>query len=387
MKILALVPEPFFVVKGSSIRLEHTFSALAEAGHKVDVLCYPGGANLDIDGVRIRRVPFLPGLASFARHRGWGNPFMNLLMFLRAGWLCLRGGYEAVHVVQPACWFSLWYKRPLGRFLICDLHGPIRDTLRDTASILSRPLLPWKEAKSRRTIENADAVIVRSSGLAEKLKEEIPEGKFFFIGDAPLAASFQPDEEGAGQLRSKHGIGQNPVVVYTGSFDAAHGVDVLLRAAQRIAKSVDGVKVIFVGGESDQIARMEKLARSLDLAETCLFVGEQPMSRIPAYISAATVLVSPHLRSSYPVSKLFTYMQSGKPIVATRIPAHLDVLDESCSILVVPQAEAIADGVLRALREPLLAQGLGIEAMARVGAKYSLSSFRHRVRSVYQQFE
>jgi glycosyltransferase involved in cell wall biosynthesis len=78
-------------------------------------------------------------------------------------------------------------------------------------------------------------------------------------------------------------------------------------------------------------------------------------------------------------------MQSCKPIVATRIPGHLHLLDESCATLVVAQADTLAQGILNALREPLTSKVLGKEALARVAEQYSLASFNHKMRQAYKQ--
>ena len=384
MKILILAPEPFFSLRGSSIRLCHTMRALAEAGHKVELLCYPRGEHTEISGVQVFRVPSCPGLGLFAGRDMWCKFFMNAYMLLAAGRRLMRGGYDVVHVVQSSTWFAGCLKWIFRIKLVCDIYGPLRETLRDTTSILSRPFLPWKEALSRKTLRAADLIIARSAGMAISLGKDFSKVHIAQIEDAPLAASFQSDLEGADAFRKKYDVGHVPVILYAGGFDSAQGVDMFLRAAPRIRKGFPDVCFLLVGGLADQVAKMRKLAESLDILDNCLFTGKRPMSEVPAYMTAASVLVSPHLRTPYPVSKIFTYMQSGKPIVATRVAAHTEVLDETCAILVAQQADALAEGVLRALREPLLSKALGVEAMSRVAAQYGVSSFKHKLRVAYQ---
>jgi glycosyltransferase involved in cell wall biosynthesis len=57
--------------------------------------------------------------------------------------------------------------------------------------------------------------------------------------------------------------------------------------------------------------------------------------------------------------KIFEYLSTGKPIVATRIPAHLTVLNDNLAIIVDVNSESVADGVIRALSDATLANKVG----------------------------
>jgi len=50
--------------------------------------------------------------------------------------------------------------------------------------------------------------------------------------------------------------------------------------------------------------------------------------------------------------KIFSYMASGKPIVATNIPSHTQVLNNDSAFLCEPNPEAFANGILLALKSP-----------------------------------
>ncbi len=70
-----------------------------------------------------------------------------------------------------------------------------------------------------------------------------------------------------------------------------------------------------------------------------------------AYTSAAAVLVSPRLHGPIPPSKIYEQLASGKPLVATRIWSHTQVLDDRVCYLVDPAPESLADGLLAALQD------------------------------------
>jgi len=105
---------------------------------------------------------------------------------------------------------------------------------------------------------------------------------------------------------------------------------------------------------------------------------------MPGFMTMASVLVSPRVKGTNTALKIYTYMQSGRPIVATRLPTHTQVLDDSCAILVLPQADDLAQGILRALKAPLEHSEIADEARRRVASKYSLPRFNNAVRTAYQ---
>jgi hypothetical protein len=66
---------------------------------------------------------------------------------------------------------------------------------------------------------------------------------------------------------------------------------------------------------------------------------------------AADVLVSPRERGRNTPLKIFSYLRSGRPIVATDIASHTQVLDEWSSVLVPPSAQCLALGIRSLLDE------------------------------------
>jgi glycosyltransferase involved in cell wall biosynthesis len=55
---------------------------------------------------------------------------------------------------------------------------------------------------------------------------------------------------------------------------------------------------------------------------------------------------------------VFDYLAAGRPIVATDIPTHRTVLTEDRAVLVAPQTEDIARGIVSLLRNPERAERL-----------------------------
>jgi glycosyltransferase involved in cell wall biosynthesis len=94
---------------------------------------------------------------------------------------------------------------------------------------------------------------------------------------------------------------------------------------------------------------MKQKAKALGIEDRVRFTGQVEPSRIPLYVGIADVLVSPRVSGTNTPLKIYSYLKSGKPLVATDLWTHTQVLNEKISILVHPDPESIAEGLSFAL--------------------------------------
>ena len=64
------------------------------------------------------------------------------------------------------------------------------------------------------------------------------------------------------------------------------------------------------------------------------------------------MLASPRIRGTNTPLKIYSYLRSGKPIVATNLITHTQVLTPDIALLVEPEAEAFAAGLARLIDDP-----------------------------------
>ena len=76
-------------------------------------------------------------------------------------------------------------------------------------------------------------------------------------------------------------------------------------------------------------------------------------------------------------------MASGRPIVATDLPTHTEVLDADAAILVPPTPVGLAEGMLRALEDPAGAAALGRRARHVVETRHTFASFKRGLADCY----
>ena len=124
----------------------------------------------------------------------------------------------------------------------------------------------------------------------------------------------------------------------------------LIEAAAIIAKSRPDARVLVVGGEPAQVEPAKARAQAAGASAVMVFTGQQPAKEIPGFVQAADLLVSPRIRGTNTPLKIYSYLRSGKPIVATNLLTHTQVLTPEIARLVDPEAGAVCRGDARADR-------------------------------------
>ena len=97
-----------------------------------------------------------------------------------------------------------------------------------------------------------------------------------------------------------------------------------------------------------------------------IFTGQQPAKEIPGFVQAADLLVSPRIRGTNTPLKIYSYLRSGKPIVATNLLTHTQVLTPEIARLVDPTPEPFAEAMLELIENPPRARASGATAARRV---------------------
>lgn len=126
------------------------------------------------------------------------------------------------------------------------------------------------------------------------------------------------------------------IALYTGHLYRWKGVETLAAAAKYLPESV---LIILVGGTSyDLEAFRAKHATNRRI----LILGQQPHQDIPFYLRAADLLILPNTakddvsRLYTSPMKLFEYLASGTPIIASDLPSLREILNENNAVFVTP---------------------------------------------------
>ena len=172
-------------------------------------------------------------------------------------------------------------------------------------------------------------------------------------------------------------------ILYVGNLEHYQGVGLVLEAmAEKTTPSEIGF--IIIGGQADDIARYQQLADQLGISDKVAFLGPRPVGHLNAYLAQADILASPRLKGVNTPMKIYTYLGAGKPILATKIASHTQVLNEKNALLAEPNAAAMATGLATLYQDQALASNLAEQAQQDAQAKYSYARFKVRIAEFYQ---
>ena len=311
MNILMIAPQPFFEPRGTPFSVSGRLRALSQLGHDVDLVTYHVGQNLVIPRVAIFRTPVL----RFVRHVPIGPSqtklFLDVLLLFRALGLMLTKRYDLLHTHEEASFFGVLLARMFRIPHVYDMHSSLPQQLTNFQYTRFRPMVRLFEWLESRTINSSDAVITICPALAE-------------------------------QVRKLNGRVPHLMIENVPSVDEDHYRDLV---AQR------------------------------GLSSHFRFTGQRPPKEIAGYMRLAEVLVSPRTVGTNTPLKVYEYLQSGKPMVATNLPTHTQVLNEDVAVLVAPEPKALALGILALLENPACARKVGAHARKLYESRYSFQSF------------
>jgi glycosyltransferase involved in cell wall biosynthesis len=260
------------------------------------------------------------------------------------------------------------------------MHSSLPQQLGNFGYSRSRVLRRLFERFERLAVRRSRVVIVICPELRERVREVDPDVEPVLIENAPGAGETRASLDGAA-IRRSHGVPPDaPLVVYTGTFEAYQGLDLLFGAAARVRRERPDARFLLAGGRPDQVEMARDETSAAGLAGALIFAGERPAAEIPAYLEAADVLVSPRSRGTNTPLKIYQYLRAGRPIVATALRTHTQVLSDEVAILTDATAEAFAHGILRALSDPAAASVLGARAARLAASKYSYDAYLARTR-------
>jgi glycosyltransferase involved in cell wall biosynthesis len=140
-----------------------------------------------------------------------------------------------------------------------------------------------------------------------------------------------------------------------------------------------------MGGRPEEIDRARARAAAIGASARMFFSGTRPPSELPVFLALADVLCSPRVKGENTPFKLYTYLASGKPIVATRIATHTQLLDDSLAFLVEPSAEGVASGLRQALLQTDDARARAERGLALVDREYSAERYQAKVARAYAE--
>jgi glycosyltransferase involved in cell wall biosynthesis len=211
------------------------------------------------------------------------------------------------------------------------------------------------------------SIIAITQGLKDELIAIGLAGEKIFVApDAVDLSEFEKVKSSKQDLRRQLGLPLDKnIIMYTGHLYDWKGVQGLANAANFLS---DQELVVFIGGSDEKFDLGSFRTKNKD-NKRILILGFKPYSQIPLYLKSADVLVLPNSASSQKSKswtsplKLFMYMGSGVPIVASDLPSLGEILNPENALLYQPDdSSALAATIKKVLTDCALAVKISTRA-------------------------
>jgi len=384
MRVLFLAPQPFFQERGTPIALKmllETLAASSENGLEIDLLTYSEGAEVIIPGVIHRRIPSLKLLSGIRPGISLKKLLHDIIFLCSAIKLVLcarrKAPYHLIHTVEEAVFIGWLLKTLFGVPFIYDMDSSLSKQLTEKWSWLA-PLRLIFEMLENRAIRSAISVIP-VCGALEKQARKAGAENIILLRDVPLVGD-AIEISSAISLRQRYSIpSEHTLGLYVGNLEFYQGIELLLTSLKELPKDTK-LSMVIVGGPDKRAAELSARFKNEDIQ--VIFTGPQPLNSLPSLLNQADILVSPRLIGNNTPMKIYSYLASGKAIVATDIESHTNVLTAANSILVPVEPAQFAKAILSLIEDKELRERLGAQALLD-SQRYSYSHYREIITKLY----
>ena len=384
MKILMIAPQPFFEPRGTPISVYQRLEALSTLGHEIDLITYHVGKNVDIPNLKIHRVRGHKVIQHVRIGPSRAKILLDAQIFIRAIRMLLLNRYDVIHSHEEAsffCMFLAWIFRTKHLY---DMH-----------SVLSRQLTNFKFGNNsifvklfgileRMVLKSCHAVITVGPDLERYVKSVDYNIRVVMIENIALHAYQTPVQtDEIEHLKNKLNIESRLPIVYTGTYERYQGLDMALKCVDIVREKFPNVIFIVVGAKVQQAQEWTEKATKMGLGNHTVFFDVVSPEEAMMFLALASVLISPRLDGTSTPLKIYSYLHAEKPIVATNITSHTQVLTNDTALLVDPDEHAFAEGILKILNNPNLAKQLGNNAHQLAQEKFGRQDYISKVNQIY----
>lgn len=380
MRILFLAPEPFFVPRGTPIAVRAALEGLSAQGHAIDLLTYHAGDDIAIDNVRHVRARRPPLVRDVPIGPSWQKIGCDLFMIAAAFKMARTGKYDLVHAVEEAVFMARAIRRCYGVPYVYDMDSHMSRQLAAKSRLLA-PAAWLFDRLERGAIARSTGVLAVCPALVEVALESHPQRNVTLLPDVPLTDPHATN--GTCDLPETTGT----LLLYVGNLEAYQGIDLMIEAFRRVIDAGTDATLLVVGGEPAHVDHYRKTAGALCDQGKLRLIGPRPIEQLGAILRRADVLLSPRTVGQNTPMKIYSYLDSGKAVLATRLSTHTQVLDDRVASLVDANPDDMAAGMLRLIRDPDLRRELGERGQAYVRSEFSETAFRRRLAQFYSAID
>lgn len=323
---------PVFGSKGASVHVQAVVRELLRRGAEVHLLAARVGGTLPrgLAGVTVHELPRITGAPGTEREAS-----------ARASALAVEGVLDGLHEEAPLDLvlerYSLWSDAAMTWAAehrvagVLEVNAPLIGEQAEHRVLVDRA---GAEAIARRAFAAADSVIAVSAPVAEWVAARTDgRGHVHIVPNGVDTTHVRPGVVPPARHPAGFTVG------FVGTLKPWHGVEVLMAAFARLART-DGTARLRIVGDGPQREALAEQAERLGIRERVDLVGAVAPEDMPLELAAMDVAVAPYPELPdfyFSPLKLYEYLAAGLPVVASDIGPCTDILEGGdLGVLVTP---------------------------------------------------
>lgn len=180
--------------------------------------------------------------------------------------------------------------------------------------------------------------------------------------------------------------GSQTIVLYYSTYQPLHGVETVVQAAG-LLRSENGISFRLIGA-GQEYERVRRVAAELEL-QNVSFLPYVPLAVLPQEIAAADICLGGHFGLSDKAArvipgKIYQILAAGRPLIAARTPANLDLLCHGENAFLCPPGDpqALASAILQLHQDRSFQQRLADGGRVLYEARCSEAIIKEQVRQI-----
>lgn len=382
LRICIVAACPFPLSRGTPVRILRMAEALAERSHEVHVVTYHLGSGIVSPAVRVHRIRDL----KFYRKLSPGPSYRKLLFvdpylvaLLRK--LLRELPFDVIHAHHYEGVLVGAMARHGRRVpMVYDAHTLLMSELpfyplglpagmKRAAGIWMDRHIPKLADHTVCVTETIRDKLIGDAGMDPERLSVITNGVEFEHFNSPQQAPAQG--------------GRTPTLVFTGNLAEYQGIDLMLKAFQRVVQRVPTARLVIAS--DTPFDAYEGLSNELGIRQQIDIVRSPAFNDLPAVLAAGDVALNPRVDCDGIPVKLLNYMAAGRPVVSFASSAPGVVHGRTGWLATSGDIEAFADGVVALLNDRELAMRLGDSARAYVSENCRWSIVAERCEALYRR--
>lgn len=184
------------------------------------------------------------------------------------------------------------------------------------------------------------------------------------------------------------------VVLQLGRIVPRKGIDNVIRAMAKLKRTATSARLLVVGGETDdlhpeknpEIARLQKVAADLGVAESVTFTGRKQREALKYYYAASDVFITTPWYEPFGITPLES-MACGTPVIGSEVGGIKYTVEHGkCGFLVPPNdPEALSMRIFEIMHDEKLRTEMKLNAIRRVNTMFTWSKVTDMMTALYDR--